>query len=788
MAEKVIKGEDIVEKDVFKDVRESAEKTLPLLKQMADTFDKFLLLTKENTKSNGGKSPTAKAFDEEAEAAHRAKAAMEATVNVKKEIIKTEEQLKVAYEKETLELANLRLQRQETNKEIKQTAILNQAEEGSLEQLRVKLSQATKALDQMSEARRKSVEGMKQLSAIETFRLKIDEIEQASGRFQRNVGNYKSGYDGLARSINQLTREAPAAAISMNTFFLAISNNIPMLVDEINQIKKANVELAASGQPTVSVLGKIAGAFFSWQTLISTGITLLTMYGGKLIDYIRGVDKAAESTYDFNEALTKTNDSISAISRKAGEAADRMNVAFGRLSKEEADYNKRFNENQEELKNIRIKYGKIKSDLDKNSGNLPSELQDALDMQQVFGKSMTKEMEAYYNRVLEIENNKKKELALQSQTYAQNEAAIVKEEQDKKEKAEKKTLEKRLKDNDDEWKAYIESVKRQYEANRKLEENEAKDKEGQRKYELELEREYQRRRAKIEKEFEDERKAQEKVDAISQKRFEDGLKDAALQKKKEREAAEKNIYDSLDKYQKEYYTNEEKRIDRSIANSQRREDSLRELAQSGIDNAQQSIAAEQKIQAEAEAKREKLLKQQQRTELFLTGFKTLTANLEANPGNAGKAFLETTAEISGLVAFLSTIPAFFEGTENTGEGGNGIDGKGGFHAILHPKERVMTAEQNKMIGDISNNEAAKVLAMYNSGAMLPLSVIAPTYESTQSNKVVNKLDELKEAINNIEIPIQDVYFDDYNKALIHSVETKNRIQNNHYKPKSGIWG
>jgi hypothetical protein len=55
-----------------------------------------------------------------------------------------------------------------------------------------------------------------------------------------------------------------------------------------------------------------------------------------------------------------------------------------------------------------------------------------------------------------------------------------------------------------------------------------------------------------------------------------------------------------------------------------------------------------------------------------------------------KAF--TTKEL--ISQFITAMPTFLEGTEDTGAQGHGVDGKGGFNAILHPNERVMTKEQN----------------------------------------------------------------------------------------------
>jgi hypothetical protein len=40
-------------------------------------------------------------------------------------------------------------------------------------------------------------------------------------------------------SVQQIVRELPSAAMGLNMFFLAISNNLPILTDEIKRAKAA---------------------------------------------------------------------------------------------------------------------------------------------------------------------------------------------------------------------------------------------------------------------------------------------------------------------------------------------------------------------------------------------------------------------------------------------------------------------------------------------------------------------------------------------------------------------
>lgn len=124
-----------------------------------------------------------------------------------------------------------------------------------------------------------------ELNIYQSALIKVDKDIQKNGR---NVGNYASGWNGLSNSINQLSREAPAFANSVQTGFMALSNNIPILFDEITKVKNANKELIAQGQPIRSTFSQIAGAIFSWQTLLSVGVTVLTLYGAKIWDSISG--------------------------------------------------------------------------------------------------------------------------------------------------------------------------------------------------------------------------------------------------------------------------------------------------------------------------------------------------------------------------------------------------------------------------------------------------------------------------------------------------------------------
>lgn len=139
---------------------------------------------------------------------------------------------------------------------------------------------------------------------------KLKDVDSSLGKNNRNVGNYASGFNGLGNSINQITRELPAFTFSAQTGFLALSNNIPILTDEIGKLVDRNKELKASGQETTSVFKQILGGVFSLQTAMGVGILLFTLYGEKIINFITGAEKSKKVLEAEKKALEDKNRAI----------------------------------------------------------------------------------------------------------------------------------------------------------------------------------------------------------------------------------------------------------------------------------------------------------------------------------------------------------------------------------------------------------------------------------------------------------------------------------------------
>ena len=122
-------------------------------------------------------------------------------------------------------------------------------------------------------------------------------------------------------------------------------------------------------------------------------------------------------------------------------------------------------------------------------------------------------------------------------------------------------------------------------------------------------------------------------------------------------------------------------------------------------------------QLELLQEKEKELQRQKQIEAGLAAFKLLAAKAEEDPKTA---LPETLSEILTLSTFVNALPAFFDGTENIGKSMGKphlntsrdaylsvVDGLG--LARLDGSERIMTGEQNKVIGDLSNEEVTRIV-------------------------------------------------------------------------------
>lgn len=210
---------------------------------------------------------------------------------------------------------------------------LYDASESSMQRLSQELGRMRIAYRKMSDEQKASPFGKELLASIEQADAKIKGLDASIGNYQRNVGNYKSGFNGLNMSVQQIVRELPSATMGLNMFFLAISNNLPILTDEIKRAKAANDELKASGQKGVPVWKQLVSSLFSWQSAMMVGITLLSMYGKEFTKFVSGLFKTRKEIGLTEEAIKRIADATTSLNAELSKESSEIDKLFGKLAK-----------------------------------------------------------------------------------------------------------------------------------------------------------------------------------------------------------------------------------------------------------------------------------------------------------------------------------------------------------------------------------------------------------------------------------------------------------------------
>ncbi len=226
-----------------------------------------------------------------------------------------------------------------------------------------------------------------------------------------------------------------------------------------------------------------------------------------------------------------------------------------------------------------------------------------------------------------------------------------------------------------------------------------------------------------------------------------------------------------------------KQIEEQLSSTQKRIDTIQQAAETGNQAAQESLAAEERKQAELQRKKEQQRKREQRQEMLIAGLNLLAENAD-NPNALGKSISDVTA----LVGIISSLPTFMKGSELVGADMPESPLLQGFKNDKHlvrvdGSERILTGEQNKALGNLSNDEVAELGKLHKMGAFEYSPVVA------SSNKQLEKeVREMTKAISTLHerIPVQKVDYNAKAKEYEHRVQSNNKTEVLRTKAKN-IW-
>lgn len=833
MAANPIKSNEVIQDNLFKNTIESGIMLIQVSEQILSKFKEIAAETKGGI---GGVKPNSyegiKKLGEETQKVN--------TIYIEAQKIATELAKKKAQVALSVEHLANKLQEEsvvlEENRRVnKENAKLHSDSIGAYDKLSITLNKSIKAYRDLAAAEMAgTVEAKKLLTEITHVDTKLKAIDASTGRYNRNVGNYASGFSGLSNSINQVTREFPAFVNSAQTGFMAISNNLPILIDQINQLKVKNAELNAEGKAGVPVWKQVVSGFFSWQTLMGVGITLMVTYGKELGNYLkqlfgvevktkeqienekklseardRAIEDTAKQTYSITSlaAVIEDENNSSKIKIEAYKQLQKLIPELTALTYEQATSEGVLTE----AITRQLKLIELRAEFEIYKEQIIADKKAEMTAQKIADESKIIELEKEKKELLRTELAAAKNSSIIFTLYdkvrigdineeikflkmsASQKAAIVQEQildierlatvkakvaKDKKGKTDEQIALEALELQHKVNLAIIEMQKDSVGKSIALIEeglayenavNEIKIKNYDAMLKLKI-----AATVKADNEIEKILRVSATKDEIGlidgTKAREDAAKSQAAANKKRQSAEEKDkqnlLTKSLQGLQRQLDAENQIKMDainKDIQANQKRQDLLRNMAAEGAQDAQNNLAFELRRQAELESKREKQIKKQIRQEQTLAILKAFASGDTRNV-NAIKNL---------------GIASFFEGTEDTGTVNSPLDANGGRLAVLHDNERVLTKEQNKKAGGLTNDEAANVLNAYNLGQLINPNQFdrMPMSSYVNDERQINALQEVKNEIRDLKQivknrPVQKTEFDEVEKLVRHIVVTE----------------
>lgn len=185
--------------------------------------------------------------------------------------------------------------------------------EGSLKSLRAELANLTKKYDEMSRAERESASGKELEQHIKNLTEEIKGAEEATDRFQRNVGNYRNsiieaitGNNKFASSLANIAEEGGG---SLSGMFEVATTSVKSFGTALLGLLSNPVFLAIAGIAGAGVAFKW---FYDYNNSVAEATRLTQQFTGKsgddLKQYRNEVQAVADSFgLEFNETLQSAN-------------------------------------------------------------------------------------------------------------------------------------------------------------------------------------------------------------------------------------------------------------------------------------------------------------------------------------------------------------------------------------------------------------------------------------------------------------------------------------------------
>ena len=201
---------------------------------------------------------------------------------------------------------------EENKKSMAEFKLGNELGSGSINDLKLQLKLLRAEFDSLSEAERNAQAATYKVgtsskataeqvdAANATLIGRMNQVNATLQVANNQAGRTGSGFNGLSMAISQLARETPNFFSNMQIGFMAISNNLPILIDEIKRAQTAGVNM---GKALSTALGGANGIMLLF--------IIASTQAGKAIEWftelINKIPRDVEINIELNnEAIKKT--------------------------------------------------------------------------------------------------------------------------------------------------------------------------------------------------------------------------------------------------------------------------------------------------------------------------------------------------------------------------------------------------------------------------------------------------------------------------------------------------
>lgn len=202
---KKLRSEDIIEKGLFKDEIENTEKFLKIVKGLKDEFKELAKASKSavDNKASFGNSEDVNKFKKAVDDLNKS---TEQLTNLEKQELKLKQKLSDLDSERAKEVAKLRVETQEKNKQLKEEAKISLNLLTTYQKQSKRLNELRNKYKNLVLEQGRNAEGAKELrQEIEELDKTLKNVDAEVGQFQRSVGNYEKINKGAQNSFGSLS-------------------------------------------------------------------------------------------------------------------------------------------------------------------------------------------------------------------------------------------------------------------------------------------------------------------------------------------------------------------------------------------------------------------------------------------------------------------------------------------------------------------------------------------------------------------------------------------------------